>query len=82
MIADNSCPFGSIVREALLLFVRICIDIMVIDSYYLSSSLVIDYFPVFLDYVNIIYAAHYLVGLLVLFRHYDGACSWLVKIVC
>ena len=54
LIADNSCPFGSIVREALLLFVRICIDIMVIDSYYLSSSLVIDYFPVFLDYVNIV----------------------------
>ena len=36
-----------LLHEAVLLFVCLCIDIMVLDSYFLSSSPVIDYFSGF-----------------------------------
>ena len=53
-----------LLHEAVLLFVCVCIDIMVLDSYSFSSSLVIDYFWFFVTMLTLLYAAHYLADLL------------------
>ena len=53
-----------LLHEAVLLFVCVCIDIMVLDSCSFSSSLVIDYFWFFVIMLTLLYAAHYLADLL------------------
>ena len=66
-----------LLHEAVLLFVCLCIDIMVLDSYFLSSSLVIDFFfRFFWIMLTILYAAHYLAGLYCFVTMMGHAVGW------